>query len=101
MNEPNAQQTDQIDGLLGQVGDEILEQLARGEQPDIERYAEEHPEIASLIRKTFPALQLVGQSVSEAGSAQGIDLSRSKQLGDFRLLHELGSGGIAGKHWPR
>ncbi len=94
MFQPTVEQTDELDSLLGQVIDDYLQRLARDEQPDVEQYAKEHPEIATLIRKTFPALQLVGESVSGAGSAQGVDLSRSKQLGDFRILRELGSGGM-------
>jgi eukaryotic-like serine/threonine-protein kinase len=94
MNQSKELPTDHLDSLLGEVVDEYLEKLARGEQPQIELYAEEHPEIASLIRQTFPALRLVGQSVSNPRSVRGIDLSRSNQLGDFRLIRELGSGGM-------
>ncbi len=93
MNTNTTAQTDH-DGLLGEVADKYLQQLVQGEKPDIERYAEQHPEIASLIRKTFPALQIVNDSLAESKRGEGINLSSSKQLGDFRLLHELGSGGM-------
>ena len=43
--------------LLAEVTDEFLDRLNRGEQPDIEQYAERHPEIAAVIRQVFPALQ--------------------------------------------
>ena len=94
MNPATATPCDHLDSLLGKVAEEFLQQLARGEQPDVERYATDHPDIAALIRQTFPALRVVSDSLSEGDGGGGIDLSRSKQLGDFRLLHELGSGGM-------
>ena len=80
--------------MLGDVVDQYLRQMANGEQPDVEQYAVDHPEIASLIREAFPVLKVVNDSLGESKRGDGLNLSGSKQLGDFRLLHPLGSGGM-------
>ena len=41
---------------LGRVADEYYSQLNRGEQPDIEYFANQHPEVADAIRQVLPAL---------------------------------------------
>ncbi len=86
--------TDDLDSLLGEVAERYMQQLAGGQQPDIERYAKDHPEIASSIRQTFPALKVCNQPLTEINRKQLPDLSNAKQLGDFLLLHQLGSGGM-------
>ena len=60
-----------LDQLLGQVATEFFERLARGETPDIDEYAQRHPEIAQLIRQALPALQVVSDSMADfSGSPQ-------------------------------
>ena len=69
--------------------------MQAGEKPDVETVSRpEHPSIASLIREAFPVLKVVNDSMTDVDSGEGINLNRSKQLGDFRLLHELGAGGM-------
>lgn len=105
MNTKSARTSDSVDGLLGQVANDFFERLAAGEQPNVEEYAERHPEIADLIREIFPALDFVHESAANHAASQtsgdGIDLSRSQELSDFRILRELGhhfarrrSGGV-------
>ena len=94
MKKNTALTTDDLDSLLGEVAERYMQQLAGGQQPDIERYAKDHPEIASSIRQTFPALKVCNQPLTEINRKQLPDLSNAKQLGDFRLLHQLGSGGM-------
>jgi serine/threonine protein kinase len=86
--------TGDLDSLLGQVVDDYLQRLADGEQVDWEQYAQAHPEIATLIRQTFPLLSMIRESTAGVSLRNKPELSSSRQLGDFRLLHELGSGGM-------
>ena len=84
-----------LDQLLGQVATEFFERLARGETPDIDEYAQRHPEISQLIRQALPALQIVSDSMADASSgAQTLGEKYEKRLGDFHILHELGRGGM-------
>ena len=87
-----------LDQLLGQVATEFFERLARGETLDIEEYVQRYPEIAQLIRQALPALQMVSDSMAEvSGSPQllgSVSEKYEKRLGDFRILQELGRGGM-------
>ena len=102
MNELQHSATEDLDALLGEVVEDYLNRIDAGEQPEVEDYAAAHPEIALLIQQTFPALRLVNQSVAGSPSTKmdqptkidRPDFSRSEQLGDFRLLREIGSGGM-------
>ena len=42
-----AHDDDALAARLGQIADQYTESLRRGEKPDIERYAREHPELAA------------------------------------------------------
>ena len=81
--------------LLGQVANEFFERLAQGENPQIQEYERQYPELAEQIRVTFPALELVGESLSSPpGTQSPLDLAVEQQLGDFRIVRELGRGGM-------
>ena len=85
-----------LDALLGEVAGEFFERMTNGERPDIEQYVTRYPQLAEQIRSAFPALQLVGDSRAESpGHHCGdVDVTRSQTLGDFRMLGELGRGGM-------
>jgi hypothetical protein len=51
--------TEQIESILGSVVDEYLDQRTAGNQPDIEAFAERHPDLADLIRGSLRALDVV------------------------------------------
>src|SRR5262249_13933622 len=81
---------------------EFAERRRRGEPPSIAEDAQRHPEPADEIRAFFPALALVEElkpgsddaTESCAGAVTfGVGLPRER-LGDFRLLREVGRGGM-------
>src|SRR6516225_6225548 len=84
-----------LEGLVARVADEFLERQKRGEQADIEDYARRYPQAAEVLRKVLAALQLLGLS-----SAGGVGLGAEADgfvtgvLGDFRILREVGRGGM-------
>jgi hypothetical protein len=48
-----------VESLLGQVFDDFLERQGRGEQPDIEDYAQRYPQVATVLRQMLPTIQLI------------------------------------------
>lgn len=87
---------DVLADLVGRVADEFTEALKRGEQPDVEAYASQHPEIAAVLREVLPTLQVMRLPASAAFPAvtpvSGLPLPYV--LGDYRLLREIGRGGM-------
>ena len=80
--------------LLGRVAVEFFEQRATGKTPSVEDYAKRYPVIAEHIIRTFPALELVDQTASQAGDL-GTPIERgNERLGDFQIMGELGRGGM-------
>jgi WD40 repeat protein/serine/threonine protein kinase/tetratricopeptide (TPR) repeat protein len=86
------------------LAEEFLERKRRGEPASPEEYAERYPDLAEEILALFPALlvmeDLGGDSVERtgsigAGSAAGrISGVATGRIGEFRLLREVGRGGM-------
>ena len=45
--------------LMGQVVEEFLDHLNRGERPEVESYVRRYPQLASVLRQMLPALELM------------------------------------------
>jgi serine/threonine protein kinase len=82
------------------LADEFAERIRRGESPSIEQYEASHPEWASVIRQVFEPIEIVEKlSVQRPSSTGNRDpivpcLIVPSQLGDFRILREIGRGGM-------
>jgi WD40 repeat protein/serine/threonine protein kinase len=84
------------------LAEEFLERRRKGETPSLREYIDRYPDLADEIRDVFPALVLMddvdpalaelGQSTSRAASPEP-ELTL-RQLGDFRILREIGQGGM-------
>jgi tetratricopeptide (TPR) repeat protein len=85
-----------LESLVGRLADEFLRRQDAGEQPDVEEYVARHPEAADLLRKVLTSLQLLDTSLSGGASlATGDgDGAAMGTLGDFRLVREVGRGGM-------
>ena len=85
-----------LESLVAQVADEFLQRQKRGEQPDIEEYTTRHPQAAKVLRKVLASLQILGLSSAAglAGPAAIAEGPLSGILGDFRILREIGRGGM-------
>ncbi|EMI53210.1 serine/threonine-protein kinase [Rhodopirellula sallentina] len=80
------------------LASDFLARYRDGERPSVEEYARRHPQHSDTIREMFPLVASVErikiiEQVAEDGSATlaGRELS---QLGDFRIVREIGRGGM-------
>ncbi len=85
-----------------ELAEEFLERRRRGERPTLDEYAARYPDLAGEIREFFPVLGLVEDfkpgTADVSGSIAGPLIRGSgtvlERLGDFRLLREVGRGGM-------
>jgi serine/threonine protein kinase len=85
-----------VESLVAEITDEFATAVARGEKPSIDAYAARHPQLADLLRRILPAIEAM-QNLSANGKGAEIlpdGASPPRQLGDFRILGELGRGGM-------
>ena len=86
---------DDRDALLGQVVDEFFDALEQGEKPDVADYARRYPEIADLLQVAIPAvLAAEDTAVNSFDRMDAGTSSPPRQLGDFRILRQIGRGGM-------
>lgn len=89
--------SDELANLLGAVVDDYLEQRAQGQRPDVAMYVDKYPEHGEVIRNSLQALEVVGQTLSSSAAGEAPDTSDfrpKKTLGDYRVIRELGRGGM-------
>jgi tetratricopeptide (TPR) repeat protein len=82
-----------LSSLVAQAADEFLDQLDRGEQPDLESFAERYPQIAGVLPQILPVL-CTFQEVETRSTGPLAVLDEMRILGDFRIVRELGRGGM-------
>jgi tetratricopeptide (TPR) repeat protein len=93
MTGPSVAEEASLDSLVARVADEFQERQKRGERPDVEEYATRHPQAAALLRKVLASLQVLNLSLP-GNAADSDEASLTGTLGDFRLLREVGRGGM-------
>lgn len=83
-----------------ELAEEFLERHRRGEHPSVSEYAEAHPAWAERIRELFPALVVLegiksdSYASTDAGNLSNRPEELPERLGDFRILREIGHGGM-------
>ena len=85
---------DAVEVLVGQVADEFTQRLNRGESPDVDEYAQRYPEVRDVLVEALTVLQLVRAKDLNEGSPLVSSSLVDGHLGDFRLLREVGRGGM-------
>ena len=97
---------------IGELADEFAIRCRRGERPAVTEYAERYPKLAGRIRQVFPVMAIMeGATPSKAdrpatnanglSSVQETRHCRPTQIGDYRIIREIGSlsaalGGLEG-----
>ncbi|QDV33163.1 tetratricopeptide repeat protein [Tautonia plasticadhaerens] len=88
--------------IVLRLAEEFLDRYRGGQRPSLQEYIDRHPELAGEIREVFPAMAMMEQIAiadeSLAGDPTGPAPSRRdaplEQLGDYRILREIGRGGM-------
>src|SRR5436309_2631709 len=76
------------------LAEEFADLLRRGEHPSVGDYAAAHPEHAEQLKELLPAvaqMEMLKRFRAPAGVAEK---SLPDRLGDFRIVRELGRGGM-------
>lgn len=77
---------------------EYMGRLRQGQSPSLEDYAVRFPELAAEIRELFPTIAVTERlKARQARSSDGratLGAARLERLGDFRIIRELGRGGM-------
>ena len=87
---------------LEALSERFVEDFRAGRRPSVDEYAERFPEFAEEIRELFPALLLLEKggtrealsSLSQGASRQGFALSGLERLKNYRIVREIGRGGM-------
>ncbi len=91
---------------LAELMTDLVERMRRGEQPEMEAVARQHPDLIADLRELWAAAQIahemgrasLGDTAARDSSpappslAPGSDTSR--RIGDYLLLEEIGRGGM-------
>jgi serine/threonine protein kinase/Flp pilus assembly protein TadD len=85
-----------LESIVARIADEFTAERKRGVRPDPSAYARRHPAFAHVIRQVLSALDLADlSSWSGAGhSDQAAVEAPPRHLGDFRIVREIGRGGM-------
>jgi WD40 repeat protein/serine/threonine protein kinase len=87
---------------LERLAAEFLDRRRRGEDPSPSEYAERYPQWAEQILEFFPALELMEGLKPHSGDrtdsmpdrVEAAATPRLEQLGEYRILREIGHGGM-------
>src|SRR5712692_6667780 len=84
--------------LLTRLADEFAARYRAGERPSLQEYIDRNPELADHIRELFPAMveiEQAGEAHQEAVEQAAEPAAPAlQQLGDFRIVREVGKGGM-------
>lgn len=87
---------------LDVLAEEFADRHRRGEHPSIFEYTQKHPELAEQIRTLFPSVLMLERLTEEkeclqasgSGRCTAASMPKLEQIGDYRILRELGRGGM-------
>src|SRR5262245_49068253 len=93
--------TASTDQALADIMDRISARLHQGERIELDALLAEYPEHVERLRQLWPTLKLLanasqsnGKPADWSNSESGIDELCAQPLGDFRLIREIGRGGM-------
>ena len=97
---PNTPVQSTDEAQFAELVDQLIERLQYGESLELENLVAEFPERAESLRLIWPSLQLMGQLKSsgsnhkETATGAMERLASRQVLGDFRILRQIGRGGM-------
>ena len=85
-------------GRFDELAEEFAARFRRGERPSLQEYIDRCPEWAEEIRELFPALveveRVKDDQPARPGTAEAAALPPLGQVGDYRIVREVGRGGM-------
>ena len=84
--------------VVDALAHDFLARHRNGERPSVDEYVRRHPALAEQIKSVFPAV--LSLEKVKLGKQEAVDGRASlaghkiKQLGDFKILREIGRGGM-------
>jgi tetratricopeptide (TPR) repeat protein len=84
------------DPVVAELVEDLANRLQAGEAIDLETVIREHPGQAERLRRLLPAVRALADFGSSGGSVPALDDDErvSGVLGDFRIIREVGRGGM-------
>src|SRR4051794_19040369 len=85
-------------GRFEELAEEFAARFRRGERPSLQEYIDRCPDLADEIRELFPALveveRVKDDQPARPGAAEAAALPPLGQVGDYRIVREIGRGGM-------
>ena len=82
-------------GNLADVLDEYLVALEAGSPPDRDALLAQHPDLAEELKAALLGVDFVYSAAPRLAPEEHADVLPERSLGDYRLVRELGRGGMA------
>src|SRR5262245_30984873 len=82
------------DIILADLLEAFTTSLKQGDPVDVEAFLGEHPEHAERLRRLLPSVQVLADLESSVLDQDATDAPGGGTLGDFRVLREVGRGGM-------
>lgn len=92
--------SDETEDVIGALAEEYLDRLRRGERPEVTEYCDRHPELADRIAAVFPTMAMLEDLAPSPEQAAHMPAAPPAKaplidcIGDYRVLRELGRGGM-------
>jgi eukaryotic-like serine/threonine-protein kinase len=84
--------------LLTRLADDFAARYRAGQRPSLQEYIDRYPELADDIRELLPAMVEIEQVKEDHQDADEHAATPPppalRQLGDYRILREVGKGGM-------
>jgi serine/threonine protein kinase/tetratricopeptide (TPR) repeat protein len=87
----------EADPIVDELVDQFARKLQAGESIDVEEFASQHPDQADKLLLILPAMQVLadlGCTTTNSSLDAHADRPATGTLGDFRILREIGRGGM-------
>ena len=95
MSDVPAREGVSLESLVAEVADEFRARRKRGERPEVEEYARRYPQFAEVLIQVLSSLELVQMASGSASRGAAATAGEfSGVLGDFRIVREIGRGGM-------
>jgi serine/threonine protein kinase/lipopolysaccharide biosynthesis regulator YciM len=85
--------------LIMKIVQDFSSRLRDGQRPKIDNYVEQYPDLGEMIRDTLAAVKtMIAMDPDDVRPVAGPDGEKDecspRQLGDFRIIREIGRGGM-------